>query len=41
VVDEKAAQAVIRAARDSLAVDRSYRSALATAIARIAESQAA
>ena len=39
VVDERAAQAVIRAARDSLAVDRSYRSALATAMARIAESQ--
>jgi hypothetical protein len=41
VVDERAAQAVIRAAQDSLAVDRSYRSALATAMARIAESQAA
>ena len=37
----RAAQAVIRAAQDSLAVDRSYRSALATAMARIAESQAA
>jgi hypothetical protein len=41
VMDEKAAQAVIRAAQDSLAVDRSYRSALATAMARIAESVAA
>ena len=41
VVDEKAAQAVIRAAQDSLAVDRAYRSALATAMIRIAESEAA
>jgi hypothetical protein len=41
VVDERIAQAVIRAAQDSLAVDRAYRSALATAIARIAESEAA
>jgi hypothetical protein len=41
VVDERVAQAVIRAARDSLAVDRAYRSALATAMARIAESEAA
>jgi hypothetical protein len=41
VADERIAQAVIRAAQDSLAVDRSYRSALATAMARIAESEAA
>jgi hypothetical protein len=41
VVDERAAQAVIRAAQDSLAVDRAYRSALATAMAQIAESAAA
>jgi hypothetical protein len=41
VVDERIAQPVIRAAQDSLAVDRAYRSALATAIARIAESEAA
>jgi hypothetical protein len=41
VVDERVAQAVIRAAQDSLAVDRSYRSALATAMTRIAESEAA
>jgi hypothetical protein len=41
VVDERAAQSVIRAAQDSLAVDRSYRSALATAMLRIAESKAA
>lgn len=41
VVDERAAHAVIRAAQDSLAVDRAYRSALATAMSRIAESEAA
>jgi hypothetical protein len=41
VIDEQSAQAVIRAAKDSLAVDRSYRSALATAMMRIAESAAA
>jgi hypothetical protein len=41
VVDENAAQAVIRAARDSLAVDRAYRSALATGMMRIAVSAAA
>lgn len=41
VLDERTAQAVIRAAQDSLAVDRSYRSALATAMMRIAESAAA
>ena len=41
VVDENAAQAVIRAARDSLAVDRAYRSALATGMMRIAMSAAA
>ena len=41
VLDEKAAQAVIRAAQDSLAIDRAYRSALATAMIRIAESEAA
>jgi hypothetical protein len=37
VVDERAAQAVIRAAQDSLAVDRAYRSALATAMMAISE----
>jgi hypothetical protein len=41
VVDECSAQAAIRAAQDSLAIDRSYRSALATAMMRIAESAAA
>jgi len=41
VVDENAAHAVIRAARDSLAVDRAYRSALATGMIRIAVSAAA
>ena len=40
VTDEDTAQAVIRAAKDSLAVDRSYRSALATAMMRIEESAA-
>ncbi len=37
IVDEATAQAVICAAQDSLAIDRSYRSALATAMMRIAE----
>ena len=41
IVDERTAQAVIRAAQDSLDVDRAYRSALATAMARIEESAAA
>jgi hypothetical protein len=41
VVDENTAQAVICAARDSLAVDRAYRSALATGMMRIAVSAAA
>src|ERR671925_725674 len=41
ITDEQTAQAVIRAALDSLAVDRAYRSALATAMARIEESAAA
>ena len=41
VVDERTAEAVIRAAQDSLAVDRAYRSALATAMMQIAESKAA
>ena len=41
VVDEHSAQAVIRAAQESLSIDRSYRSALATAMMRIAESAAA
>ena len=41
ITDERTAQAVIRAAQDSLAVDRAYRSALATAMAQIAESAAA
>jgi hypothetical protein len=41
VIDEQTAQAVIRAALDSLAVDRAYRSALATAMALIPESAAA
>jgi len=41
VVDEATAQAVIRAAQDSLAIDRAYRSALATAMALIPESAAA
>lgn len=41
IVDERIAQAVIRAAQDSLAVDRAYRSALATAMAQIEESAAA
>ena len=41
VVDERTAQAVIRAAQDSLTIDRAYRCALATAMALIAESAAA
>ncbi|HEY7165737.1 MAG TPA: hypothetical protein VIB79_14320 [Candidatus Binatia bacterium] len=41
IVDETAAQAVIRAAQDSLAIDRAYRSALATAMVQIPESAAA
>src|SRR5262245_40979197 len=41
ILDEATAQAVIRAAQDSLAIDRAYRSALATAMVQIAESQAA
>jgi hypothetical protein len=41
IIDERTAEAVIRAAQDSLAVDRAYRSALATAMAQIAESAAA
>ena len=41
ITDERIAQAVIRAAQDSLAVDRAYRSALATAMEKIAESAAA
>jgi hypothetical protein len=40
ITDERVAQAVIRAAKDSLDVDRAYRSALATAMAQI-ESAAA
>ncbi|MGE5819719.1 MAG: hypothetical protein ACM37Z_16975 [Deltaproteobacteria bacterium] len=40
VVDERNAQAVIRAAQDSLAVDRAYRSALATAMIAISEKAA-
>src|SRR5207247_7017462 len=35
VVDERTAQAVIRAAQDSLAIDRAHRSALATAMSEI------
>ena len=41
ITDERTAQAVIRAALDSLAIDRAYRSALATGMAQIAESAAA
>jgi hypothetical protein len=41
VTDERSAQAVMQAAQDSLAVDRAYRSALATAMMQVAESQAA
>jgi hypothetical protein len=41
IIDEATAQAVIRAAQDSLAIDRAYRSALATAMVECAGSQAA
>lgn len=41
VYDEKTAALVIRAARDSLALDRAYRGALASAMMEISESQAA
>ncbi len=41
VVDEATAQAVIRAAQDSLAIDQAYRCALAIAMASIPESAAA
>jgi hypothetical protein len=41
ITDERIAQAVIQAARDSLDVDRAYRSALATAMMQITESRAA
>src|SRR5918999_2298058 len=41
VIDERTVQMVIRAALDSLAVDRAYRSALATTMARVEESEAA
>lgn len=41
LTDERTAQAVIRAAQDSLAVDRSYRSALATAMLELSDSKAA
>ena len=41
VIDEGTAQAVTQAAHDSLHVDRTYRSALATAMLRIAGSKAA
>lgn len=40
VVDERSAQAVMRAAQDSLALDRAYRSALATAMMAIADKAA-
>jgi hypothetical protein len=40
VVDERTAQAVIRAAQDSLALDRAYRSTLATAMMAIADKAA-
>lgn len=39
LVDERTAQAVVLAARDSLAIDRAYRSALATAMMEIPESE--
>ena len=39
VADEQTARAIIHAAQDSLAVDRSYRSALATAMLDISESE--
>ena len=41
ITDERTAQAVIRSALDSLAIDRAYRSALAVGMARIEESAAA
>jgi hypothetical protein len=41
IIDERTARAVIRAAQDSLDVDRAYRSALATGMAQITESAAA
>jgi hypothetical protein len=41
IVDEATAQAVIRAAQDSLALDRAYRSALATAMLEISVTRAA
>jgi hypothetical protein len=41
ITDEATAQLVIRAAQDSLAIDRAYRSALATAMVLIPESAAA
>jgi cytochrome c len=41
IADERTAQAVIRSALDSLAIDRAYRSALAVGMARIEESAAA
>jgi hypothetical protein len=37
IIDEAIAQGVIRAAQDSLAIDRAYRSALATAMLEISE----
>jgi hypothetical protein len=40
VVDERSAQAVIRAACDSLALDRAYRGALATAMMEISDKAA-
>jgi uncharacterized protein (DUF736 family) len=40
VIDERTAQAVICAAQDSLALDRAYRSALATAMMAISEKAA-
>src|SRR5262249_7440217 len=40
IIDEATAQAVIRAAQDSLAIDRAYRSALATAMMGISEKAA-
>jgi hypothetical protein len=40
VIDERSAQAVMQAAQDSLAVDRAYRSALATAMMEISEKAA-
>jgi len=41
IIDEATAQAVIRAAQDSLAIDRAYRSALATAMLEIPVTRAA